>query len=98
MPTFQLSPAALLDLETIFDYTAQNWGFEQAQRYLHAIEAVCHLLAQSPQLGTDCSHIRSGYRRCKAEQHVLYYRPTGDGVAVIRILHQRMDAPRHLSQ
>lgn len=30
------------------------------------------------------------------ERHIIYFRPTGYGIAVIRILHQRMDAPRHL--
>ncbi|WP_207901287.1 hypothetical protein [Sphingomonas sp. PP-CC-3A-396] len=30
------------------------------------------------------------------EQHVIYFRSTSYGIAVIRILHQRMDAGRHL--
>jgi toxin ParE1/3/4 len=29
-------------------------------------------------------------------QHVIYFRVTRYGIAVIRILHQRMEAARHL--
>ena len=39
---------------------------------------------------------RPGYRRRRVEQHVIYFRPTDFGIAVMRILNQRMDAPRHL--
>jgi plasmid stabilization system protein ParE len=28
---------------------------------------------------------------------MIYFRTTDDGIAVIRILHQRMDAARHLA-
>ena len=34
-------------------------------------------------------------RRC-VERHMIYFRITDYGIAVIRILHDRMDAPRHL--
>jgi toxin ParE1/3/4 len=43
-----------------------------------------------------CGHIRPGYRRRGVEHHVIYFKQTDYGIAVIRILHQRMDAPRHL--
>jgi len=39
---------------------------------------------------------RPGYLRRGVEQHVIYFRPTSYGTAVIRVLHQRMDAARHL--
>jgi toxin ParE1/3/4 len=29
-------------------------------------------------------------------RHAVYYRMEGDTVVVMRVLHERMDAPRHL--
>ena len=50
MAEFRLNPAAERDLESIWTYTVQHWGVEQANY----------------------------------------------GIAVVRILHERMDAPRYL--
>ena len=60
------------------------------------IESACAELAEAPQQAQGCANIRPGYRRRGVEQHVVYFRPTSYGIAVIRILHQRMDVTRHL--
>jgi toxin ParE1/3/4 len=96
MTEYRLSKKAQRDLDEIFDYTVGQWGLEQAFRYTDVIEAACAVLASAPQLAQSCGHIRPGYRRRRVEHHVIYLKQTGYGIAVIRILHQRMDAPRHL--
>lgn len=92
----RLSPRAQRDLEDVFDYSVAQWGVTQAMRYIDRIEAVCADLADAPQRAQSCDAIRPGYRRRSVEQHVIYFRPTPYGIAVVRILHQRMDAGRHL--
>jgi toxin ParE1/3/4 len=64
--------------------------------YTDLIEAACANLAEAPQQAPGCANIRQSYRRRGVEQHVIYFRPTSYGIAVIRILHQRMDAARHV--
>lgn len=96
MAEYRLSPAAQRDLEDIFDYTAAEWGLEQAFRYIDLIEAACALLAEAPMSAAACDHIRPGYRRRPVQRHVIYARAEPYGVAVIRILHDHMDAERHL--
>jgi toxin ParE1/3/4 len=93
---FRLSPAAQDDLDGIFDYTVRQWGLEQAVRYTRSIEEACTRLAQTPTLAQDCAYIRPGYRRGVVGRHVIYFRVEDYGIAIIRILHRRMDAPRHL--
>ena len=93
MAEFRLSPRAQHDLESIFDYTVAQWGLPQAIRY---IEAACAALAQAPLQSQNCATIKQGYRRRNVEQHAIYFRQTAYGIAVIRILHQRMDQVRHL--
>jgi toxin ParE1/3/4 len=41
-------------------------------------------------------HIRRGYRGRNVERHMIYFRITDYGIAIIRVLHERMDAPHHL--
>src|SRR4051812_38375542 len=96
MAEFRLAPAAERDLEGIWKYSFDQWGAEQASRYADALVAAFDELARSPQAAPACDHIRPGYRRRSVERHVIYFRTTSYGIAVIRILHDRMDAPRHL--
>lgn len=96
MVEYRLSPKAQQDLDALFDTTVERWGIEQALRYTDMLEATFLRLAEAPHLGTSCDLIRPGYRRRKADHHMIYYRPADYGVAIIRILHERMDAPRHL--
>ena len=93
---YRLSPRAQRDLDEVFDYTAAQWGLPQAIVYIDLIEAACANLAESPQRAQGCDTIRPGYRRRSVEQHIIYFRPTRYGIAVVRIMHQRMDAGRRL--
>ncbi len=74
----------------------KHWGLPQALRYIDLIEAACASLAAAPRQAQDCSIIRPGYHRRGVELHNIYFRQTRYGIAVIRILHQRMDPGRHL--
>ncbi|MDP1698384.1 MAG: type II toxin-antitoxin system RelE/ParE family toxin [Xanthomonadaceae bacterium] len=96
MADFRLTPAALRDLEGIWRYTVQQRGVTQAERYLDALNASFEALALAPFSASACDHIRPGYRRHGVERHAVYYRVEADTVIVVRVLHERMDAPRHL--
>lgn len=93
---YRLAPAAQRDLDAIFDFTVREWGLRQAEHYVAVIESACARLAQAPELAQDCGYIRAGYRRAAVGRHVLYFRVADWGIAVVRILHQRMDVGRHV--
>lgn len=96
MAEYRLSPAALNDLDGIFQYTVKQWGVEQANRYTDQITAVFEELSKSPQSAPACDHIRPGYRRRSVERHMIYFKTTDYGIVVIRILHERMDVQKNL--
>lgn len=96
MAEYRLSPAAERDLEAIWIYTAQQWSLEQANCYTDRLTRAFTELAQSPKMAPACDPIRPGYRRHGVERHMIYFRITNYGIAIIRILHERMDVPRHL--
>lgn len=95
-PAYRLAPAAQWDLDEIFDYTVGQWRLEQAVLYMTAIEKACARSAETPDVAQDCGHIRAGYRRVNVLRHTIYFRVEPHGIAIIRILHQRMEASRHL--
>ena len=96
MAEYRLTPAAEQDLEAIWIHTAQHWSVAQAGRYIDIMTAAFASLARSPRTAPACDDIRPGYRRRSVEQHMIYFRITPYGIAIVRILHQRMDAPRYL--
>ena len=96
MAEYRLTPAAERDLEIIWTHTVGQWGIEQANRYTDILTLAFAELAESPKSAPACDQIRPGYRRRHVERHMIYFRVTAYGIAVIRILHDRMDAARHL--
>jgi toxin ParE1/3/4 len=93
---YRLAPAAERDLKAIWTYTVLKWGAAQAVRYTDIMTAAFDELAQAPNTAAACDHIRPGYRSRRVERHVIYFRITTYGIAIVRILHDRMDAPRNL--
>ena len=97
MAEYCFSPRAQQDLDEIFDYTAAQWGLQQALNYTDIIEVACANLTVAPQLAQDCFYIRRGYQRQSVERHVIYFLMLSDGnIEIIRILHQRMEAIHRL--
>ena len=90
------SPAALEDIENIWDYTVETWGIDQAERYTDAIRDACFALATGEKQGRNAFEIREGYFKHATGRHLIFFIKTGEGLAVIRVLHQSMDFETHL--
>lgn len=55
------------------------------------------ILAANPERGRPADGIRATYRRQAVGSHVVFYVPKSYGIAIIRVLHQRMDFDTHLA-
>jgi toxin ParE1/3/4 len=95
MAEFKLAPRAERDLEEIWHYTVEQWSVEQAENYVHGLIDAMDALAESPLRGRSAEEVRPGYRRHSVGAHVIFYVPKNYGVAIIRVLHQRMDFDAH---
>ena len=91
-----ISPAAEAEIAEIWDYTASEYGLDAADDYVSDLDRVMVRLLDYPLMGTDCSEVRKGYRRIRAGSHMIYYVPTDDGIQIMRVMHVRRDAKRHL--
>ena len=93
---YRLTPEAARDMETIWLVTLKEWGMEQANRYTDELTEAFGQLAEHPKIATPCDRIRKGYRRSQVGRHVIYFRQTDYGIAVVRVLHDRMLPTLHL--
>jgi toxin ParE1/3/4 len=93
---YVLSPRAQVDLDQIWDYTAERWGFEQAESYIRRLWEDIKAVATRPAIGRACPEVRAGYYKYRSGSHFLFYRSVDNGVDIVRILHERMDFAGHL--
>lgn len=96
MPDYRFSRRAALDLEAIAEYTIERFGLEQARCYRDELGACFDQLAGNPKLGRRVEQLGVGLRRYEHRSHIIFYQQTGEGLLIVRVLHYRMDAVRHL--
>lgn len=94
MKTIAFLPAAEADINAIWDYTADGWGPDQADSYTDAIRDACYALARGTKQGRPS--VLQGFQKYLCGSHVVYFLDYADRLDVVRILHQRQDAERHL--
>lgn len=67
MTGFDLTNKAKSDLKDIAIYTQNTWGKRQRNIYLTMLDKSFYALAADHSMGLDCSEIRKGYRKHKAD-------------------------------
>ena len=97
MTGYRLSPAAVADLEGIWDFTAQQWDREQAERYARMIQGRIEGVVQGRIPARSADNVRAGYLKCAAGSHMIYFRRIKGEIEVIRVLHQSMDVEGQLN-
>ena len=95
---YALRELAVADLEAIWVYTVEQWGVEQAERYLKSLFACFEDLAENPQLGRQRNEVKAGYRSFPQGRHVVFYVVAPAGIEVIGIAHQSPDVETHMGQ
>ena len=88
---YKLSGAAAQDIDEILDRSIADFGPIQTERYFRSPNRCLDLFGENPQMGTTADEVRLGFRRFAHQAHVIFYRPTGNGILIVRILHKRMD-------
>lgn len=97
MADFVLSERAKKDLVDIANYTEKKWSEEQAERYIRMLLSACGELPDKPLVGRSYDPIYPGLRGSACGKHVIFYRVLSRSKArIVRVLHEKMDFPRHL--
>ena len=90
MTAYRLTRQADRNLGEIYLYAAEQYGIRQADKYADDLEHVFGLLAGHPLMGRPADKIRPGLRRHEHAGHVIFYRPTGEDVLIVAVIHRRM--------
>ena len=98
MAKIRLSRKAIADMDGIWNYTFETWSEEQAVIYYRQIYTTIYGLNSIPVfLEKSYDVIMPGLFGFKVGHHIIFYKKGKDGsISVDRILHERMDYPRHL--
>ena len=113
MLELDLAKEAENDLEEITTYTAETFGEEALDRYLHLLEVVFLQLRRDP----SCAGVRQAdgeikkYHLAQSREagrtetgvvrnprHLIFFRESSGRLEILRVLHESMDFERHLPE
>lgn len=91
-----LSPKAHQDFVDILHFTVKTWGQKQLQIYGNEINSMSLAILNNPQLGRQRDDLPSTHRAITVEDHPIVYRVRVKDIAVVRLLHQRMNIGKQM--
>lgn len=93
-----ISKRAEADLCEIWLYSFENWGEEQADRYLDELDTGLQECRLHPERGKQRADVRADCWSLLLGQHVAFFRFTDHEVLIQRVLHASMDPNLHLDE
>lgn len=96
MDAYKLSERSDEDLANIYEFGIEQFGLEQARKYILGLHETFESLAKQSFMGIDTSEIVPELRRVTFRSHMIFYLSTDYGAKIIRVLHQSMDYQRHV--
>lgn len=67
-----LSEEAKRDMELIFDYSLESFGYDQSVRYLSKIEIAFQSICLNPYLGRPRADVMDELRSVRQESHIIF--------------------------
>ncbi len=99
MAEFKLTNKAVEDLAKIWDYTFEVWSEKQADKYYESLISNCQEIADNPNLGRNYDGITQNLLGMKTNRHIIFYRMLNiNYVEITRILHERMDLKKRITE
>lgn len=89
--TLVISMAAKMDLDAIYQFSSNEWGSHQAERYLNAFKVKLIKLSNNPKAGQERQDLLANTRSIPVGHHIIFYRISDQTLQVLRILHERQD-------
>ena len=96
MPKLTLRPLAKKDIKKIWQYSYENWGKPQADKYTSDLGLGIQALVSNPEKGKSVDFVRMGYWQLNVQKHYVMYRLKDNEIEIVRILGKRMDITRHI--
>lgn len=98
MSSYKLLPEAERDLENIWLYTAQEWGVEQAMNYIDELNDSFQNLNDHIKFSRLRTEFTPPVYIYRCNHHLIVYLKSDGYIAIVRILHEKMDIDGQLEQ
>ena len=99
MAEYKLTNKAVEDLSKIWDYTFEVWSEQQADKYYDGLVSNCQEIAENPDFGKNYEGISKQLLGVEANRHIIFYRTLNENyVEITRILHERMDLKKRITE
>ena len=99
MAEYKLTNKAVEDLSKIWDYTFEVWSEKQADKYYEELISNCQEIVKNPDLGKNYKGVSKQLLGMAANRHIIFYRTLNpDYVEITRILHERMDLKKRITE
>jgi len=99
MAEFKLTNKAVEDLSKIWEYTFEVWSERQADKYYESLISNCQEIADNPKLGKNYDGIALSLLGIQTNRHIIFYRIINENyVEITRILHERMDLKKRVTE
>ena len=99
MAKYDITPEAEEDLYRIWEYTVDTWSEEQADKYYAIlVSAFDEIASAENKPGKSYDEVFPGLKSYHIRRHMIFYLiQENSRILIVRILHEKMDYPRHLS-
>lgn len=94
--TYKLSPAAVVSITAITDYTDRTFGEGQTAAYLAGLEQSFQLLVNFPAIGAAAFELKPGLRRYRYQSHYIFYTRHEDHIRIEDVLHVKRNIRKDL--
>lgn len=99
MAKFHLTHKAVEDLSEIWNYTFSTWSEDQSDTYYAFLITSCQKIAEKPFLGRKYNEVLQDLLGYKAGKHIIFYEIISvNEIEIIRILHEKMDLKRRITE
>lgn len=98
MAHYRITRLAQSDIQNIWNYTAEQWSYDQAEKYIDGLFLCFDAIASGAMQGRSVDFIRQGYKKAAYGRHMVFFRIGTDQVTeIIRVLHSSMDIESRLA-
>ena len=98
MSCYLLTSAARRDISNVWQYSADTWDEDQADRYVRELFAAIELLATDSGRAVRIFADDDRFVFIRSGRHLIFARPDTSPLEVIAVLHDRMDLVSHLTR
>jgi len=97
MSNYSLSGKAKSDLDSIADYTIENFGLRQSRIYRDELIACFGSLARNPEIGKNFNSVKTkDIKSFPFKAHTIFYYIEDTNIKILRVLGSKMNFEKHL--